>query len=317
MSSQDSIDTAHRLAVEEVVAETTERGQKLSPAQLLALAHSRLCQKWLESGNYDDIIDFFTSNSYGQGGFQYFVPLSKRLVQVGDKPRLVRLWRTVIGGRKSYNSPDEAISGMRHFAEALEELGDIQLANRVRQECELYSQGKQLKLPKPDKRSMDESVFWELIDGVKNSATSPLERPWQLTEELQKFSATAIKQFEAIFQQKLAEAYRQDLWAIAYIALGGCSNDDFEYFLAWLVSEGKQVFEAALEDPESLAGLDVQPFKLEAMLYASLEAYDRRANKPLNVKRLIPKQPAGRAWEEADLSVRFPNACRKWGCQSA
>lgn len=37
-------------------------------------------------------------------------------------------------------------------------------------------------------------------------------------------------------------SYRQDLWAVAYTVLGGCSDDGFDYFRFWLVARGKEVF---------------------------------------------------------------------------
>jgi hypothetical protein len=43
---------------------------------------------------------------------------------------------------------------------------------------------------------------------------------------------------------------------------GGCSDDGFDYFRGWLISQGRTVFEAALENPDSLA--DVVPDDAEA-----------------------------------------------------
>lgn len=47
-------------------------------------------------------------------------------------------------------------------------------------------------------------------------------------------------------------SYRQDLWAVAYTVLGGCSDDGFDYFRFWLVARGKEVFYEALENADSL-----------------------------------------------------------------
>ncbi|TYB52801.1 DUF4240 domain-containing protein, partial [Nonomuraea sp. PA05] len=48
-------------------------------------------------------------------------------------------------------------------------------------------------------------------------------------------------------------AHRADLWGAAYLINGGCSDDGFEYFRCWLVGQGREVYEAALDDPDSLA----------------------------------------------------------------
>src|SRR5262249_27787935 len=48
-------------------------------------------------------------------------------------------------------------------------------------------------------------------------------------------------------------AYREDLWAAAGLINCGASDDGFCYFRCWLVGRGKEVYEAAIEDPDSLA----------------------------------------------------------------
>jgi len=59
----------------------------------------------------------------------------------------------------------------------------------------------------------------------------------------------------------------------------GCSDDGFEYFRCWLISQGKDVFENALRNPDSLVKAfaklkqtDNIP-ELEEMLYVCTQAY--------------------------------------------
>ena len=49
------------------------------------------------------------------------------------------------------------------------------------------------------------------------------------------------------------EAYFWGLWGVAYLVNGGCSDDGFEYFRNWLVLQDRDVFEAAVRHPDSLA----------------------------------------------------------------
>ena len=51
-------------------------------------------------------------------------------------------------------------------------------------------------------------------------------------------------------------AYCWSLWGAAYVINGGCSDDPFVDFRASLISRGRQVFERALSDPDSLADED-------------------------------------------------------------
>jgi hypothetical protein len=45
--------------------------------------------------------------------------------------------------------------------------------------------------------------------------------------------------FERHFTQRLADAYRWDLWGLAYQLNGGCSDDGFVYFRCWLLGQGR------------------------------------------------------------------------------
>jgi hypothetical protein len=53
----------------------------------------------------------------------------------------------------------------------------------------------------------------------------------------------------------MAASYRVDLWGAAYQLNGGCSDDGFEYFRGWLLTQGREVFERVVADPDALADL--------------------------------------------------------------
>ncbi|MDE7244669.1 MAG: DUF4240 domain-containing protein, partial [Oscillospiraceae bacterium] len=55
---------------------------------------------------------------------------------------------------------------------------------------------------------------------------------------------------------ELADQY--GLWSAATILCDGCSDDGFLDFRAWLIAQGKEVYLAALKDPDSLA--DIEPY---------------------------------------------------------
>jgi hypothetical protein len=92
-----------------------------------------------------------------------------------------------------------------------------------------------------------------------------------------------ILAFDRILDELMAESYRHPLWGAAYTINGGCSNDAFDYFRGWLIGQGRETFERAVADPDSLAGLPaVQEaarewieFENEAMLSIAWNAYRR------------------------------------------
>jgi hypothetical protein len=105
------------------------------------------------------------------------------------------------------------------------------------------------------------------------------------------------------------------VWGAAFLMNGGCSDDGFRYFRDWLVSEGEAVFEAALDDPESLASKKPgAEFELESFGYVAAEVYEQMTDAEMPRGRAQESaSPAGKAWEESDLPARFPRLAARFG----
>ena len=73
-------------------------------------------------------------------------------------------------------------------------------------------------------------------------------------------------------------AKREQLWA-ACAAIGDHYTDDgFEYFRAWLISKGHDVYRNALQDPDTLAEISIpkNSAEFESFWYVANYAYDRK-----------------------------------------
>jgi hypothetical protein len=107
---------------------------------------------------------------------------------------------------------------------------------------------------------MSTDMVWQLVEEARASL-GPAEDSEALAERvvhlLSQRDPADIIAFAQPMADLLSQAYRADLWAAAYIINGGASDDGFEYFRGWLVAQGQQVFEQALSNPDSLAGLPV------------------------------------------------------------
>src|SRR6185436_3466902 len=97
---------------------------------------------------------------------------------------------------------------------------------------------------------MTTDQFWKLIDTAAEEGSDSSERADILGESLTDLPAGEISGFQQQLWQRLAESYRWDLWAVAYIVNGGCSDDGFDYFRGWLIAQGRAYFEATLREPE-------------------------------------------------------------------
>lgn len=103
---------------------------------------------------------------------------------------------------------------------------------------------------------MDINGFWGIINNVHQRSMGSLDAKCELLRErLRLLSTEDLQSFIHHFESVEAMAYTWELWAAAYIMNGGCSNDAFSDFRATLISMGQATYEAALDDPESLASV--------------------------------------------------------------
>jgi hypothetical protein len=157
---------------------------------------------------------------------------------------------------------------------------------------------------------MDKAQFWQLIEASQNKKRDCDKQATKLEKLLDKLSAEEILGFENIFDSLLVESYRWDLWAVAYIVNGGCSDDGFEYFRYWLIEQGQTYFEAALESPERAAdAAQFEEAECEEIRYATHAPYESKTGTPIHeVSKGISysDEPVGKPWNEEDLEALFP-----------
>lgn len=269
-----------------------------------------LLEAYIEKGKVDTLIAWFVDQFDAGGGDKFFVPISTRLEEIGASDSLSRMWRGVAAQRMAVNKRDKAISAINNLIEALNRLGSD--TNEMQARLRAMERNDE-KLADPIKSDMSEDLFWELVERAKQESTTAFERGIMLRLELQLFSGKAISNFADILASKLNDLYSHELWAVVYIARGGCSDDAFEFFRAWIISEGRETFEKAKFDPESIVDLisQAETIQLDQLLYAADEAYGRRTGKSMKRNVLSPNEPSGIPWKEEDLPARFPHVCNR------
>lgn len=162
---------------------------------------------------------------------------------------------------------------------------------------------------------MDEQHFWSIIRAAKAGAGSDINaRPDSLKRALFSLDLLTIQSFQEQYDSLIFRANRWDLWGAAYLMNGGCSDDGFLYFRAWLISEGREIFEAALFNPDSLARLQRQEqFDLESFGYVALEVFAAKGGGEL--ARDFSNEltmPSGKEWSEKELPALFPQLAVKY-----
>ena len=122
---------------------------------------------------------------------------------------------------------------------------------------------------------MNSKIFWQMIDEAREKAGNWEEMIEPLTDSLAKLDDTEIFLWQQIFNEYQDLSYKNKLWAAAYVINGGCSDDGFDYFRAWLTAQGKDIFMASLSDPETLANVNVldEAAEFEEIMAAAADAY--------------------------------------------
>ncbi|MEU6095390.1 DUF4240 domain-containing protein [Streptomyces sp. NPDC047079] len=164
---------------------------------------------------------------------------------------------------------------------------------------------------------MDETEFWELVDASREAAGGDAdEQADQLVERLLRLDPDTVLDFARHFECRYNRAYRWDLWGAAWVLLGGASDDAFDFFRCWLIAQGREVFEGALHDPDSLAGL-LDDFDEEVdgdgeeLGYAADEAYEQLTGTVAPDLGIPPaaSEPEGTPFDledESQLAERYP-----------
>ncbi len=164
---------------------------------------------------------------------------------------------------------------------------------------------------------MDETEFWELVDSAREAAGGdPEEHADLLVERLVQLDPDAVLDFARHFESRYNRAYTWELWGAAAVLLGGASDDAFDFFRCWLIGQGREVFEGAVHDPDSLADL-LDDFDEEfdgdgeELGYAADEAYEQLTGTvapDLGIPPAAP-EPAGTPLDFEDdtvLAERYP-----------
>ena len=103
---------------------------------------------------------------------------------------------------------------------------------------------------------MDRQAFWRVVEDARARASDDGDavaaHAVEILATLPKAQIVAAAQ---PLWDLMADSYRGDLWAAAYLINGGASDDGFDYFRGWLIAQGREVFERAIADPDAMADL--------------------------------------------------------------
>ena len=172
---------------------------------------------------------------------------------------------------------------------------------------------------------MTDDQFWAVIELTASDEADPDRQLQSLRGALADLPPSQIEAFEASYRKQMNRAYTWDLWGAAYVVHGGASDDGFEYFRSWMISKGRDVFEAVLAKPDNLADLlvaDVEGvLEFEEFAYVPKQVWSKRSGKNESEFPLVSgayptsNEPQGIPFEEdaVHLAARYPKLWRRFG----
>lgn len=179
-------------------------------------------------------------------------------------------------------------------------------------------------------REMRKYDFWELIGETRELHGQDMDAFYDyLVEELKERGPQQAQDFHDIFHayQDLANQY--GLWSAASILCGGCTDDGFLDFRAWLIAQGGNVYRTALNNPDSLA--DVEPYggcRFESLTYVGGAAFEALTGRDIYdgpsdataYKTLVTELEQdivygvgiGYPYAQNELAAAFPRLCARY-----
>jgi len=171
---------------------------------------------------------------------------------------------------------------------------------------------------------MSEARFWDIVDRSR----SP-DRGAQiavLKQLLNSLTPGELVAWEKTFDKQMRRSYRWNLWGAAYIAMGGASDDSFEYFRLWLISRGQQTFETVLTSPDALADVasdDPEQLEFEDFAHAAPDVWSAKTGKGWDEMPSLSSffdpagygAPTGQQFSDDPpaLAAKYPKLWRRFG----
>ena len=159
---------------------------------------------------------------------------------------------------------------------------------------------------------VNEDEFWAIVASSRADAGGEIAgQPEALRDLLVQRPVPDVVAFGRLLTQVTGRACTNDMAHAAGLLLGGVADDSFMDFRTWLACHGREIFEAALADPDSIVELpyddDEDDFgSAEEFSYVADEVFEERTGEePPDDDEEEPEVEAD-LYDQATLRARFP-----------
>jgi len=174
----------------------------------------------------------------------------------------------------------------------------------------------------------NDHAFWEIIhasrhciDSSKGDAANDASQNEALAKILRLQPQEVVAAFCQAHYKFSQQAYRWDILRAAMLVEGGCGDDGFMDFRAWLISQGQKCFETVLRNPDELVRIAHQGCSRSCFApdFSSVapRVYEEMTGEELpdNLVPLPAEMPLGKSFPflPREMSARFPRLWAWYG----
>jgi hypothetical protein len=156
--------------------------------------------------------------------------------------------------------------------------------------------------------TMDDAGFWDIIERSLREGQGDQDLQLQaVAEQLRALARPEVQAFAALLDARMRESRcHQTLYgAGCLINENQLSDDGFQYFCAALIAQGREVYSAALADPDSLAAT-VDPewaMDFEELLPIADQIYELRFGESMPTPPATTERARGESWDINDAAA--------------
>ena len=282
---------------------------------LFPVGEAFLERAYIERGAWEPLVATLSAFQATNGDqFERIPPL---LIAAGRTDLVEKMWRSATRSARrgwfSNRTEGDKQRALRMFDQAIASLGELGLdkmaADLVVDRDEVENEVFPTAPPVSDLRAMDQNLFWTLIQETRAASETSDEQVARLGDRLGAFPAAEIRKFTTMFAGLMKKLHHWNVWALAWAARDGCSDDSFVDFRTWLILQGDPALvDLAIADPaEAAARVPKDPdLPFEGMAHTIDSATLLRTGKTRTLPAFDHPEPRGKEWDEDRFDETFP-----------
>lgn len=159
--------------------------------------------------------------------------------------------------------------------------------------------------------------FWKIIEGIDPPSNDMDRKCAALKKHLESLAPGEVVQFADHYWTCRARSYQWPLWDAADLMYSGCGDDAFMDFQSSLITFGRDVFESALANPDTLADLPARVPLYQGVYGVIHDAIHRASAPEYRPATIQPREPTGATVEDEDdyeraVQLRFPKLAARY-----